>query len=328
MRPRRLKAPTLTLLLLYAILFILFSFLSTPKSLAAEQTTEPQINRPLSQPECPDVDFSSKFGKVRDQGTSGWCYAFATSDLFSYKLGVPISALDTVVTHNEEREAEAAGLTQKQMMARAGWAAHAIIRAKERGVCLENATRSEPVGADLATTIFKIEAARKAGSLESFLSSGWEKIFLKTSKEKAISIFDNSREEDIIAKLSAENCPADKRFSVSSLDWAQFLNNTGRGYGAPLIPKLNDLISKTPVIINYDMTALLPGNLEQPPRQHFSLIVGRRWNKERRACEFKIRNSWGSGSKGYRPGIETKDGHQWVGEAFLSRNLFEVLVIK
>ncbi len=324
MRPGRLKAPTLTLLLLYAILFILFSFLSTPKSLAAEQ----QINRLLSQQECADVDFSSKFGKVRDQGTSGWCYAFATSDLFSYKLGVRISALDTVVIHNEKRELEAAGLTQKQMMARAGWAAHAIIRAKERGVCLENATSSEPVGADLATIIFKIEEARKAGSSESFLGSGWERVFLKISKEEALSIFDNSREEDIIANLSSENCTVEKRVPVNSLDWAQFLNNTGRGHGAPLIPKLNDIISKTPVIINYDMTALLPGNLEQPPRQHFSLIVGRRWNKDNRACEFKIRNSWGRGSTGYRLGIETKDGHQWVGEAFLSRNLFEVLVIK
>ncbi len=36
-------------------------------------------------------------GRVRDQGELGWCYAYASADLLSYKLGIPVSAVDIAI---------------------------------------------------------------------------------------------------------------------------------------------------------------------------------------------------------------------------------------
>lgn len=47
--------------------------------------------------ECATFDFRHELPAVRDQGSTGWCYAFTVADLLSQRLGVSISGNDVAL---------------------------------------------------------------------------------------------------------------------------------------------------------------------------------------------------------------------------------------
>jgi hypothetical protein len=49
---------------------------------------------------CSNIDNrNAVLARVRDQGESGWCFAYVAADLLSYKLGVPVSAVDVALNY-------------------------------------------------------------------------------------------------------------------------------------------------------------------------------------------------------------------------------------
>ncbi|MCF8059656.1 MAG: hypothetical protein K9K67_10190 [Bacteriovoracaceae bacterium] len=49
---------------------------------------------------CGDVDRRAELPPVRDQGSVGWCYAYAAADLVSYRSGQTVSAIDLALNYN------------------------------------------------------------------------------------------------------------------------------------------------------------------------------------------------------------------------------------
>ncbi len=66
-----------------------------------------------------------------------------------------------------------------------------------------------------------------------------------------------------------------------------------------------------PLTLAYDVGAILPGNRRD--LGHISVIAGRRWNKERKECEFLVKNSWGPGGS-YAKGKATPLEAEWKGQ--------------
>jgi len=83
---------------------------------------------------CPDlVDLRSGFPPVRHQGETQWCYAYAASDLLSYRDGRALSAVDVAMLYNSE----VYGTDQPQTSRERGWTDKALTIALQRDVCLE-----------------------------------------------------------------------------------------------------------------------------------------------------------------------------------------------
>ena len=143
----------------------------------------PSARAALTMDQCADVDLSAGFGPPRDQGSSGWCHAFAAADLIGYAQGfgtnVPISAVDVALSEfsadaqtyqaaaiklrnmgiyknsgpvaDKVREIETSrGSDLKALSARSGSLFKAILAYNGRGgACLESKLRSQ------ASIVFK-----------------------------------------------------------------------------------------------------------------------------------------------------------------------------
>lgn len=276
---------------------------------------------------CEKVDLSPQFPKIRNQGNSGWCFAFAAADLLSFYEGTNISALDVVILHNEVREPEALGLSQEELMRKNGWAAHALDRALKEGFCTEGETPSELNDKDLSQFLFQLEHSKTQNIPGEELKVDIKEVF-KQTPQTLLKIYETSSKFDLVRNLAKSNC---KRRPFTKISGARkiYWQEQGRNHGDIVLPQIQKMLDrKLPVIINYDSSGLLPLLPGNPIRAHYSLVVGRRQNLSTGACEYKIRNSWGSKNQGYRSSIESINGYQWVTEAFLKENLFETVFIE
>lgn len=61
---------------------------------------------------------------------------------------------------------------------------------------------------------------------------------------------------------------------------------------------------------------------------HASTVVGRKWNSEKKSCEYLIRNSWGSTCDHYNNDVKCEAGNIWVSEAQLEKATRGVQYIK
>lgn len=274
-----------------------------------------QSNPPISQSDCQFVDYSDKFGPIRNQGETGSCFAFATADLISYKSGKTASALDIIALHNDALKMP---LTFEKLVEKngGGWAAYALLQVFESGFCLESETNSEPTGRDVKTDLTLLENT----SFHKVPFGIWQNMFTNLTKTQAEEVFNSFPTYDRVNQLALKNCS--KRIPFVGYTFDQKLKKKVK---EKLIPILNEVIQSQPVIINYNSSDLLAsGN----GGSHFSTIVARRWNSDKKRCEFRIRNTWGTTNANYAPDIETLNGYQWVGEGFLNKNLYEILYLK
>jgi hypothetical protein len=82
----------------------------------------------------------------------------------------------------------------------------------------------------------------------------------------------------------------------------------------------------SPFTMAYDVGAIRPG--DKRGLGHISIVAGRRWNKERKECEFLVKNSWGQGGdyvKGKATALEANwKGHpgDWRGYYWLPETSF------
>ncbi len=52
--------------------------------------------------DCPTIDLSARTGRIESQGSTGWCYAFASATLATFATGNEISAGDIAINYNSE----------------------------------------------------------------------------------------------------------------------------------------------------------------------------------------------------------------------------------
>jgi len=60
---------------------------------------------------------------------------------------------------------------------------------------------------------------------------------------------------------------------------------------------------------------------------HTSGIVGRRWNSEKKSCEFLIRDSYGEQCTDYDPSYDCEDGYVWLNELLIYPNLTSIVYL-
>lgn len=295
---------------------------------------------------CGNIDYRSKMPPVRDQGMTGWCYAYAVADLVSFKSGKNISAVDIAVNNNKfenvyalfkglrnipnlwNREHSSSGIlsdVKSPSDRHAGTMNRALERTQWGGFCLESDLPSDSYETARIEKILD-ESNRFDQTLNRQMPDEDEAIMIASqfcAKHGQIfgEAFSHIKVQDIVDVIQ-DNNKTSLYLHLSDLQCKNRVNINGEvsvktknELGSKSIAdEVNNVLESGNIIgIAYGTQILRQSNAET----HASTVVARRWSEKSKTCEYLIRNSWGSnceredGSDKY-DGLECEDGHIWV----------------
>jgi len=281
---------------------------------------------------APSVDLRGpKLGPVRNQDGVGWCYAFAASDLLSYKLGKTVSAMGIALAYNDGwiSYIRKAVFKSSEANIEGGSADSAINTAMSHGLCLENQLKSEDNGAgELMYNIVRVESLKSSSSKPTEICNWCEDNLIKPmfpslGLKDLTGVLKNSSRATLIQNFSDKACQP--KIKVNYKVKSTFMAHDKR----QLFDTIDDQLNKKNIIaISYDADVLTEANFTRGMVDHQSVIVGRRFNEHSHACEYLIRNSWGRSCGYYYSGFSCEEGNIWVPKNALSRGIGDVTYVE
>jgi hypothetical protein len=296
---------------------------------------------------CSPKDFSSRLGMVRNQTDIGWCYAFSAADLVTFKMGPStnnftrkISAADLAFQYNRENykeRAETYGVNNADQ--EGGWMAAALKSAlKHGGYCPEKDAPSEDLAYGLLKETvaevegFKVEAQYNELPDDRFcLAYGrtrelFPNLGVKDFQDILTVIGD--RNLDFFEKLDDKNCK-DKRNAYGVTEKSVHELNSKNSDEKGFLNAIDEQLDKNNVSAIGIQFSML--SAKGASGLHAVNVVGRRYNEEKKSCEYLLRNSWGLGcSKSLKQDLCAKEhsGHLWVSRDTLKDGLVNVTYIE
>lgn len=287
------------------------------------------------------------FSTPRDQDSIGWCYGFAAADLLSVEAGKPVSASHVSAIFNESVAKNflwriGYGLGNLFMensfetVYQGGYVDKAIKEAmKESSVCSEDDMPFfERFPDELYRLIHRIEEIKRSvrdktissekacESLETVLGD----TFFNSQAEKEkllLSILENDLNV-VLSDMMTEKCK-NKTISLAKKKIKNYTKPNQRSsqtdrYNSydkdnevqEYLKTINGLLDKgKPLGISYNVK-----HVTSYSGLHASVVTARRWNPTHGRCEYKIRNSWGTGCGSYKSEIECDyhEGSFWVSD--------------
>lgn len=301
-------------------------------SIAAEVS----FDFPADENSCPSIDLRSEFdfGPVRNQKNLGWCYAYATADVVSFRLRKQVSpfdiALSTIQTYIRDENIKPVTLTSVE-----GGSVPVIARSiAERGVCdavkfSASSNLAAPALEQVELTVIDLVRKLRSGSINEFQVR--KSVTANTSTFH--TIFPTSSLEDLVqAVLQNQNINYPLQGFVDQI--CSKRNSAVLGWGSEIRGEYSSDIkfrsirgvvaSHMPVLINYSSEVLKDVNATSVGG-HASTIVGMKYNSQRNRCEFLLRNSWGVADpyRVYDPELRPmiSNGYVWIPEETLRKNI-------
>lgn len=275
-----------------------------------------------------EYDYRSQLGPLRNQGNLYWCFAYASADLFSYKLGKEVSATDIAIKHYNS------GLDNLQKFFgkdttdfRGGYTSEALKETIINGVCLEKNFKSDNSNLIMAKKrLASIEAFKDQSAISPINTNKclqeYSSALAIFPKVKLKDFTDIMQKSDInyIENLADKSCEPRVK-----LDQYKAISQTGDPQNPEESMQMFNTIdqqleNKNIVLINYNASILKPNS----QNNHSSTVVGRKYNKEKKQCEYLIRNSWGASCKEYQIGIRCENGYIWMPKAELAKTLYRI----
>lgn len=269
---------------------------------------KPVITKPAGN--CQEITLSNEavnFSNTRNQDGVGWCYAYAASDLLSFKYNQRLSSISfSSRAHSlkdQFRDPSKQGADVRI----------AIEEAYKRlqGFCLESSLRSTDVNfcrfrdiSELLSFISQETENQMTSCTESDLKSIFPDINLSMVKNGT-----SAMERAYLEKLIDEHCrknklskpePRIKTFIAPYATPEQIKNVIER-----------ELLKNNPVIWAFDVHKITG---ESGPGGHAGMIMGKAFNPQTNKCEYLVRNSWGKSCPFEKNGNPTRC-HQQNGRA-------------
>lgn len=338
---------------MFRLLFAFSMTLISTAALGVSENSAPALLPHLTN-RCGNKDLTDEVGPVRAQGNFGWCTYFSAADAITQRLSranpgqpvQPVAVVDVFAQMNFppvseimsrmethiQRQAiqEFSTDTQERIHDRAGDTEVAVLAYNGRGVCLEN------------------QMPFQRQDFERRVSSQTQEELCRASGQdlRTFAQIERVAARDLIQSSCEPRTPTNQRFSVSTVEVSQTLNQNQRlndntagttiqtrnENAILLINKLNEALDNDRIaMIGYHASLFLtPERIARTQdTAHASTIVARRRVNGR--CEYKIRNSWGTNScHAYRTGFRERcqEGYIWVNETELVSKLFIVSYIR
>jgi len=308
-----------------------FAFTSTPK------------------PECSTLDLRESLGEVRDQKKVSWCYAFTASDMLGHTFNLPekVSAADVAIGYNETKigqfvrwlDVNVVNLRDPDLAKLAhqtGFNKAALITSMKEGWCPENIFPSEvwtkmiqtPEGwveeqVPLHNAMLEIAVLHAERKNLTPQNLPYYYSFKNVGAAEFIELLQNKKVAGFYSALREAVCRDDRRPFDYRWKVKMVIKN----------PKIFDRISEQLetgrlVGLDYDSRVLTDNSNHglNISELHTSSLVARRWNEERKTCEFLVRNSHGNacGLK-YDPTIDCDAGSLWLSESQIFKNMTSIV---
>ncbi len=284
---------------------------------------------------CPPLDIRKRInlGDTRDQKSLGWCYAYASADLFTARFGHPVSSLDIALLVARDR-AQKNGYTQERLVDVNGGSFGDVINAiNTYGFCSDfRFSANDPRAADVIAVAEdlanSIGAGRKANTITdqqitSLIISKFallKIIFPEISLEKLIQIYQEVGPERFpIVKVVERVCGGRSK--------APRVSSAGSDKPDRMEIAKQVLVSGNPIYIRWAEKTLENLDLPIGTPGHGSNIIAMRFDQQNRQCEFLIRNSYGADlSKVVDPRIreDVEGGNIWVSQDLAERMIFSI----
>lgn len=220
----------------------------------------------------------------RKQQGSGWCYAYVAADLLSHKLRTPISAVDIAINyinrgHLTGSQKRINGQAENIYPLGGGLVDTALLSLNGRGVCLESDLTFQP-----DPKRYPAEDLSHHFSSEHWLhvESRLQQVYRNPASQK----FSRA----LMSLANQKKCtPTFKETHFSAM------TETRKNQAEPFVfeKALNTVLTRHRMIaIEYNSAALTSAkSAAWTQTDHASVLIGRRFNKERKRCEYLVRNN-------------------------------------
>jgi C1A family cysteine protease len=294
---------------------------------------------------CPLVDMRDQLGPIRNQGQTGYCFAFAVADVMSRLLGKRVSAWDIDLTYRGDQLRQLVSFRSSRLARAAayddgGSINQAFVDAQKKGVCLESSLPSE--------------YASQSGGLDQVIK-GIEKLRTEAETTASKKNFDTSCEKNInpvlsdltsaakisnLAQVVAQSTLSDAIYGIDAQACDGHRIKIPQEYRIDLYFSLpsspnpqqlevidSELNHKNPMLIGYNADILSDRHKGASDSPHASIIVGRQFDRSRGQCDYIIRNSWGKDCSEYDPYYKCQDGNVWVPKENLEQAMYATYAV-
>jgi hypothetical protein len=266
----------------------------------------------------------------RDQDALGWCHAYALADLMSFYSKKKISAYAIAATNYQaisdgKRETKPIYKTGSEPLVNLY-----DIKADRNKLCLEsNFNPTNEDWAILSKSLAELDV-RYPKYEDRICSASYYRV-IPGIDEKNLNTINKLNGSKFVAAVidakCAEYVPVPEgrmtRVMHNGMDSNSdevVLNSNGTAQAGKipgpdlLVADLDHFLDKDePVLVFYD-GAMLKNKSGKINRNynHVSTVIGRKYNPEKKQCEYLIRNSWGTDCKDYPPQYNCKEGNVWI----------------
>lgn len=287
--------------------------------------------------ECKNVDLrdSSVVGPVRNQGSLGWCFAYAAADLYGHALKKRISPIDIALSYYQDNPNYSRADENMMTSYRAGRQDYVFNTVLRHGVCLDN--KVSAFRQDAPERIIEIERlSNRISELTGNTSERRSQIvrLVQSNFHLLNGIFPTSNYStlrDAFLDLDARKAPLVSL--VDNICGNRIPIDHLRMRGGAFTPdssvnQIRRIVgnAKRPVLIGYNAALLRNPNLTDTRMNHISTIMGTRVFRGK--CQYLLKNSWGGNDSSYHWPLRTvwasDNGHTWIPESLVRKMAKEV----
>ncbi|WP_413560460.1 C1 family peptidase [Bdellovibrio sp. HCB209] len=315
------------------------------ESYLAEQKKQASSASAYERKACTPVDIRKDMPPVRNQDSTGWCYAFNAADLASYKLKKNISAAD-IALENQDNWIDALDRSYNKKSPvdlTGGFTNAALKKSLKTGFCLESDLPSEDNSSgDFAQTLRSIDSQGRAKIASGSLSCGElyetsKTLFPSATLTDLRSVLEISSKANFTNNLREKTCKnrikADftvENFYIKNDAGGNTPGSTQERKAANIIDE--QISAKNPVSLYIDANAFYdrraPATNQDNIGAHAVTVVGRRFNEKSGQCEYLLRNSWGTGCSSYDKSYQCENGNFWMKKTDMLRRTGGVTYVK
>jgi hypothetical protein len=294
---------------------------------------------PSDQNSCSELKLDiSSLGKVRDQGSISWCYAFTAADMLEYTFKTPrkISAADIATNYNKTTIGKLMDLFLNYGEPHeTGFNKVALINGMRNGYCPESTFPSEvwiKVTNGLEEKVLMPLAMKQIKELHQNRQTltldnlPFYFKFKNIDRDSFLSILKSKNKlKDFYTQLRAKACQSDRldfetRWKVKMV----FRNKS-------IFKRIQSQLNLGRIVgLDYDSRILENAQNQniKISSLHTSSIIGRRWNPQLSTCQYLIRNSWGEKCDRYDQRHECNNGNIWLSESMIYKNMTSIVYLK
>jgi hypothetical protein len=290
---------------------------------------------PSSESSCSAVDLRNEtLGSVRNQGEISWCYAFTAADMLAHTFEKfeRISAADIALNYNQSLIGTVmGGVYPSGTPHETGFNKVALKRAMKEGYCPEDIFPSESwtkVTPDGEEKILMPQAMKEIAQLHKKRDSltlnnlPFHIAFKNVGPQEFLTLIKSKKLTTFYKKLRHQVCENDRMPYDARWKTKMVFRNPR------VFSRLSEQLERgRPVGLDYD-SRILKDELHRGVKLselHTSSVVGRRWNTEKKSCEYLIRDSYGAQCTRYDESYECQDGNVWLNESQIYGNMTSIV---